>query len=279
MKVKRSLLGTILVVCVALCTSYARGDEVDDMTEEALVRSGLVKQLDMLPATFVSVLPDDVFADRSMRREFSKFVLQALGKEKLVTTLKSAIKLDLNRDALEEVVAFYRSGVGRKVGRLQGRALAVSSIQHVREGRKAAASMDESRASILKRIIDAERISEANFQLLDHVVNGLADGILTNGDANAEKIREQLRTIIERNRSVDDRTEAIALVAYSQTFRSLSDKELEKLAEHNESEPAEWFRTTVQRGLEDAVYLTAKALGEAISGTSTFPADKGSDNR
>ena len=59
--------------------------------------------------------------------------------------------------------------------------------------------------------------------------------------------------------------ERLTLAAYARTLRDLNDKELEQLAKFHESEPAEWFRGRVQKGLEEAVYISAKALGEAIT--------------
>ena len=279
MKFNHSTAAIILMLCMSLVASYAQGDEVDRMTNEALMRSGLARQLTMLPATIVTVLPDDAFRDGNMRRESAAFVKQTVGKERLLATVREAITMDLNRDALEKVLEFYRSGLGKKVGLIQGRALGESSLQQIREGRKATALMDEARVAVLERIIKAEHLSEANSRLLDQVVNGLADGILKHSGTRAEKVREDLRSLIERNPSLDDHTDAVALVAFARTYKSLSDRELEKLAEYHESEQAEWFRTAVQRGLEEAVYLTARSLGEVISSSDAPSAANGRSTR
>jgi hypothetical protein len=243
----------------------ARSDEQGDRIDEALRRSGLSMQLGMLTGTIINAVPNDVFANEEMRRLAVRHVQKAVDKERLMATVRAAVKLEFEEEALQEVLKFYRSGLGRKVGRLQSRALAPSSMSQIREGRKTVASMNQSRLGVMKHIIRVERVAEANFQLLDHIVDGLADGTLGRSDEDAERIRRQLGALVDRTRSVNNGAERIALAAFANTYRTLSDNELKELAHFKESHAAGWFRTRVRKGLEEAVYIAAKALGEAIA--------------
>jgi len=277
------LTRTAFVVALGLCslslTSPAGGDDVGRLIDEALALSGLAKQLDMLTGTMVAAVPDEAFSSEKARKEVDRFVDKAASEKALASKIRDTIRLDFDRDALNKVVDFYQSRVGRKVGRLQGKALIPSSIQDVREGRNIVTSLSESRTATIKRIIGAQQVYQANFQLLDQMVNGLADGFLSRGHADAERIRDRLKNLVEKARSADEHTGRLAMVAYARTLRDLDDKELEDFAKFNESEPAEWFRNRVQRGLEEAVYMSAKALGQAITkserpATSTTTGDR-----
>jgi hypothetical protein len=277
------LTRTALVVALGWCslflTSPAGSDDVGRLIDETLALSGLTKQLDMLTGTMVAAVPDDAFSSGKARKEVDRFVDKAASREALASKVRDAVRLDLDRDALNKVLDFYRSRLGRKVGRLQGRALIPSSIQDVREGRNVVASLSKSRTATLERIIGAQRVDQANFQLLDQMVNGLADGFLSRGHVEAERIRDQLKSLVERARAADEHTERLAMAAYARTLRDLNDKELDELAEFHESEPAEWFRNRVQRGLEEAVYMSAKALGEAITESERPASSARSGNR
>ncbi len=261
----RSALVVVLGLCTVFLTSPAGCDDVDKLIDEALTLSGLAKQLDMLTATMVAAVPDDAFSSGKARKSVDRFVDKAASEDALASKVRYAIRLDLNRDALNKVLDFYRSRLGRKVGRLQGRALIPSSIQDVREGRNIVASLSESRTATFERIIRAQRVYRANFQLLNQMANGLADGFLSRGHAEAQRIRDQLKSLVERAHAAEEHMGRLAMATYAQTLRDLSDKELEDLANFHESEPAEWFRSRVQRGLEEAVYVSARALGEAIT--------------
>ncbi|MDQ7784988.1 MAG: hypothetical protein RDU20_19040 [Desulfomonilaceae bacterium] len=262
-----------LVVAFGLCTVFltspAGCDDVDRSIDEVLTLSGVSKQLDTLTSAMAAAVPDDAFSSGKTRKEVDRFLEKAAREHPLASKVRYAIKLDLNRDALYKVLDFYRSRLGRKVGRLQGNALIPSSIQEVREGRHIVASLPRPRADVLERIIDAQRVTRANFRLLDQMVNGLADGFLDRGHSEAERIRDQLRYLVEKAQAADDYMGGLAMAAYARTLRDLNDKELNELAEFNESEPARWFHDRVQRGVEEAVYKSARTLGEAITEAET----------
>ncbi len=268
-----------LITCSVCFTSLAQCDELDRLIDETLDRSGLSKQLDMLAGTMVAAVPEDALPNGMTRKEVGRFVEKSASEEALASKVRESIRLDFNPEALKKVLEFYRSGLGRKVGRLQGRALVPSSIQDVREGRSVTASLSESREATLGRIIRAQRVYRTNCRLLHQMVNGLADGSLGRGHVEAERIRDRFKSLVEKARAAKEHTERLALAAYARTLRHLSDKELEELAVFHESEPAEWFRSRVQQGLNEAVYMSARALGEAITETKRTGSSDGSGGR
>ena len=177
------------------------------------------------------------------------------------------------------MIAFYDSKIGRRIGRLQSNSLAPSSLKSVREGRKIAASLDEKRLNLFRRIIKAERVPELNSVLLKSVIQGLADAAPAEGSVQerpSESIQKKIDIMENAIRSDRKRMEELALVAFAYTFRSVDDAELSELAAYDESLPAAWFRNAIQKGLDRSVFKTAKALGSAIIQWQNLPPQAGS---
>ncbi|MBI4965186.1 MAG: hypothetical protein HY913_18065 [Desulfomonile tiedjei] len=248
---------------IMLPASLGFCDDTGALIDKALNQSGITGQLELLAPTVLSAVPDDAFPDTKTRDAIGALMKKAAGKDPLLRMVQEALRENFNREMIEQVISFYDSKLGRKVGRLQATALTPALIKTVREGRKTAASMDETRLKLLRRLIKAERVSQYNEQLLQSFVKGLIDGSLGEQGGQDPKSREGLAGIEKGIRFDEARAEEIALVSFAHAFRSLEDKELEQLASYKESQAGTWFGSSVQKGLDRVAHETGKALGEA----------------
>lgn len=279
-RLKRPLAtaATIIMVLTLAPVSLAWGDEADKLIANALKGSGVAGQLEMLTTTILESLPGDTLTGKE-KKETEKYLKRRFGKDAIVAKVHTAIRQDFDQNAIVKVVGFYLSRLGKKVGSLQRRTLAPSSIVDVREGRKTVALMTEPRIALLKRIIRSDRVSEANAGLLSSMVRGLAEGSVENDEGHTEGMPKKLELLVDQARLLRGHTEQVALVAYARTFRSLSDKELEQLALFHESHEASWFRNAVQAGLEATVHEVSKALGEFIRRLRDAPEPRPRESR
>jgi hypothetical protein len=264
---KSSKLVTLLSLCLFVYTVFLASSglcaQTDVLIDKLLNQSGLSEQIEFLPVAVLSAVPEDAFPDQKAKVEIGSLMKKTAGKDRLLSLVRDALSEDFNREMIEKVLSFYDSKLGRKVGRVQGTALAPALIKAVREGRKTAASMDEARLDLLRRLIKAERVTQSNEKLLQSVVKGLIDGSLVES-ASRDATSPDGLTGIEREIRFDEaRAQDIALVAFAHAFRPLDNKELEELAVHKESEAGTWFEASVQKGLNRAAYETGKTLGEA----------------
>ena len=261
------IIVVLLLIAVWPIKSSAQDEQADLLIDKALKMSGTTGQLERLGGAILSAIPADAFPRSKMRTEVAAFIQKEAGKEQLLSTVRAALREDFNKENIEKVIAFYDSKVGRRIGRLQGNSLAPSLLKSVREGRKTAMSLEEGRLNIFRRIIKAERVPELNRVFLKSVIQGLIDASPAEGSAHkgpSEPARKKIGIMEDAIRSDRHRTEALALVAFAYTFRSVDDKELSELATYDESPAAAWFRNAVQKGFARSVYITAKSLGSAI---------------
>jgi hypothetical protein len=270
-----------LVICFLmallplLAAGVAVGNDIDTLTDKALRVSGITGQLDDLSAAIVSAVPADAFPSAKMRSEANSFVKKNAGKNALVEMVHSTVRRAVDKESLEKVIAFYESKLGKKIGRLQGAALEPSLLKSIREGRNVMAAADESRLHTLKRIVTSDRAADTNALMLNTVLRGLLEGY--SGDtpetANDEEVvRGKMKIMDKSVRALEDRTEELALAAYAYTYRSLDDQELKDLATFRESSEATRFGEAVRKGLEEAVYKTARVFAEAVLKWRSNPA-------
>ena len=258
------LMKPLIMVLVCLVAAQAMADDTDLRIDKVLKASGIAGQLEHLAQGILSAVPDDAFPDKKTKADAAAFLKENAGKDVLLSVVHSEVRESLHGDALEKVTSFFDSKVGKKVGRAQQSALETSVVKRVREGRSIVHTLNELRTELLKRIIRAQRVSEGNGRFLSTVIRGLVDGSLTAGPeaAHLEQTQRKISLIEKEIRAEQKNTDETALTSYAHLLRSLDDKELEELVSFEESEPAVQFRDALQRGVEQAVYRCAKALGE-----------------
>jgi hypothetical protein len=277
---KGNYIAVVLLLIITVCSapSGAQENEADLLINKALKLSGVTGPLERLGGAILAAIPADAFPDAKMRNEVAAYIKKEASKEELLSIVRNAVREDFDKESIEAVISFYDSRVGRKIGRLQDASLDPALLRGIREGRKIAASLEEPRLNLLRRIMKADRVSEFNDTLLKSVVQGLIDGSPGEGADPAkstEKAKQKANVMESAIRSVQNRGEDIALVAYAYTFRFVDDKELETLVSYKESPQAVWFRNAVQKGFDRAVYKTARSLGEAVRRWRSLPSHGG----
>lgn len=269
------ILILILISCLSVLPAIA--DDSDRLIDRALTLSGVTGQLDMLGGAILGAIPGDAFPDSKTRNRLSSLLRQAAGKEKLLPLIRQSIRENFSKEKIEQVIGFYDSRVGRKVGRIANNALEPRVLKEVREGRNTVTTLSEARLMILGRIAKAEQATQSNVQLLRSALRGLVKGYIE-GESSAKDLsaesRRKLEAVDKEIRQSERRSQEIALTAFAYMFRSLRDDELEKVAAFYESDAASWFRRRVQAGLDKAVFTTAVALGEVMIGGRSRTADQ-----
>jgi hypothetical protein len=252
----------------------AFADDADSLIDRALRISGVSGQLDALPKSVLAAVPSDVFPDSKSRNETEVLLKKNSARDNLLSILHSSIRDGFQQEYLGKVVEFYESPLGKKVARAQENALDPGLLKNIRESRKMAASQDDERLELMRRIVLAESVYGNNQVLVRSVINGLLSGSDPENAANGEQLHEKIG-IVEKGLGFEKgRMEETAITTIAYTFRNLSDKELENLATFRESEPDRWFRTRIINGLQVASYELARTLGQALSELKRSPADE-----
>jgi hypothetical protein len=279
-------INTITLLTLVFVTALpACGQETDQMIDKALKNSGITGQLEHLHDTVISSIPDDAFPDRRIKRETGEFLKETAGKEVLLPLVRGVVKENLDVDKMQTVLKFYDSKVGRKVGRLQESALEPNLISELKEKRALLATLNESRVATLERIVAAERVPEASSSLINAIIEGLVEGYsdeVSRSERPNEESRKQIRIALKEATAGSNRSRELALLGLAHTLRPVNDKELLQFAAFCDSEAGVWFNTSVQKGLQEAVTKTGRALGIAVARwrlhTEKINAQKGRQN-
>ncbi len=269
---KRHRFMTFVVLTALMLTasvSPAARDTPDNdlLIDEALKLSGVTRQLEHLDEVILGAIPEDAFPDRKSRKEAETVLQRDASPKELLRMVCLAVRDQIDRDALEEVVTFYRSPLGRKVGRIAGTALIAGTLREIRESRNLPADLKDERLSLLKRIVAAEQVVELNAVLLTEAVEGLVDGAEAEtrpGQSRNHELHKQMLAVDALIRAGKGPTAPLAVTASAYTLRSLTDAELKSLAENRESSSAQWFRQALHEGFRQAVYHSASCLGRFI---------------
>lgn len=102
----------------AVAAGPVRSSETDQLIDKGLKDAGIAAQLETLPEIVTSCIPDDAIPDKRTRRETVNLIKETAGKEALLSAVHAAVKENLDNDKLQEVLKFYDSRIGKKVGRL-----------------------------------------------------------------------------------------------------------------------------------------------------------------
>lgn len=264
-KLRVLIQAAIMITSIVFAAPQAGGQDPDVLISRALKISGINAQVRALDQTVLSLLPADTFPDSRTRDRVAKSLTKAIDDEALLALVHNSVKENFRQESLDEVLEFYHSRLGQKVGRLQSTALDPSVLRGIREGRRAVVMLEGARLEALKRIMRSGRVIESNPELLRSFVWGFVEGFSAQAENQSGMLPLDLAAIGNASAFSAERTEDVAMLALANTFQSLSDKEMEQLAAYQESEAAVWFHTAVVKGMAAALYQTARALGTSLS--------------
>jgi hypothetical protein len=264
---KKLILAFACLGIVATASSPGLGDETDQLIERALKVSGVKGQLEHLTKTILSTIPSDSLPDSRAMKNSLESLTDHDGRAALQAIVHRTVREEYRKERIEQVISFYSSKVGTKVGRIVAGALDPQVLQEVREGQAVLAKCGASRRSTLERILLAEQAAEVNERLVKTFVRGLLEGYdkaRPEGEDPFIQTVETLQAVADRI-SRNERTREVALAAYAYMFRSLQDEELEQLATYCQSDEASWFRNVTLKGMNLAVHRTASEIGKRLA--------------
>ncbi len=253
-----------LATVVFLLAAQAWADPNEGVVDRALRLSGVASQVKMLSHAILTAIPVETFSQPISEARLQSMLRKAFDEEAPLESVRRAIREDFDPGKIEQVVHFYSSKLGSRIGRLMGRALNPALLTAVRENRHIVKTLSAARLAAIEHIVRVERVTEFNIRLQTAVVRGLVEGRLqehAESPGRRRKIRRNLAEAEKKIRSTEKRTWDTAMAAFAYTFRSLKDVELEEYISYLESDAASWFRTAVQRGMERAVLEASKAVG------------------
>ena len=260
----------LMVVTFGFWSTLSSSETSDATIEKIIGVSGIKGQLHGFPAALMMTIPADMFTNSRARSSFHSQIKDQVTFESLLEIFRETITENLDQENLKRALTFYESGLGRRIGQLQGAALTSHMINSIREGRKVSAGLDEERLNILDRLIENLETHKNNTAFRRMVV-GLLGVEYGNQDLNPNdplpRKLEFLQKSFEHN---PDFFKEIALTCFANTYRSLNNSELDALAKFYESPEGDWFQKTVSKAFEKVIL---KTFGEVERALRNFRAE------
>jgi hypothetical protein len=267
-KTARHRVYLLIAIAVLLSAASGRADPKEGLVDRVVRLSGTAPQMKLLGRAILSAVPAEIFAQPGSEARVRSVFRKSFSEDAALDSVRRALEADLDREKIERVADFYRSKLGRRIGRLTGRALTPALLTEVRESRNIVKRLSETRLAAIEQIVRVERVVEFNIRLQTAVVKGLIEGSAGKAAQDPARIPEIRRNLAEAEKKIragKKRTWNTAVAAFAYTFRSLNDEELEEFISYLESDAASWFRTAVQRGMERAVNEASTAVGRIIA--------------
>ena len=249
----------ILIISIMSCVlgfdhSPASGTDYHNLVEKLVRISGLRNQLQQFPNAFLMTIPKDLFQENRIQLVFITQMKKKIDADKLVDLFEEAFLQNQDPEKLDLTTEFYESSLGRKVGRINGEALSGYNLKAIREARKVATTLTENRFKLLERIIAGQHIVSNNSAfrtLIAEILNRHQPGVIGKDhgkflQGSTDSIRESIFT------------------CFAYTYRSLSDTELQGLAEFGESSAGFWFHNNMTEGFKKIIAKTAQEFNEEL---------------
>lgn len=255
-----------LVVTFSVSPEPASADDLAALIEKALKLSGIQGQMEDVGQAILAAVPADAFPNSGARNQAALFIKKNFTRKIAIETVTNSIRPDIDKQTLEDIIKFYETRLGRKIGKIQEGAADPEFLKKIREARTTAALLDEPRLSLIMNIVKSENAVDTNRSLVAGFITGLIDGSLgknTDSETESEKILDRLNISDKVTAIAGNRSEELYMVAYSYTFRSLDDKELAEFAAFLETASADRFRQAVHKGLKQMVHDIGKLLGSS----------------
>jgi hypothetical protein len=260
-----------LVCAVSLVTSghAAQGEQAAEKQKESLVEksvklSGIANQFANIPESLVACFSGDTLPNQKIRQSLESSLRKELSANDLTACIQNSLIRNFDSHFIEDVIFFYESGLGRKVAHIQREALSPVLLRAVKEARKSVLSLEDKRLENVKRIVKSQNLLEVNDRLLINLCRGLTASLTDS--VNSDEIFQQ-KDVYELFPQIvmsEESASELAIVSTAYTFRSLSDADIAKFAEHLETDEGRWFSCSVNEGMADIALRAGTSLGNVL---------------
>lgn len=264
-RLTRRIASILIMIMTFGFWSTSSSSETSDLTIERIIGiSGIRTQLQGFPAALMMTIPADMFTNNRERSSFHARIKDLVTFESLLEIFRETMVENFDQENLKKVLTFYESGLGRRIGQLQGAALTSHMIKGAREGRKVSAGLDEDRLKILERLIENLETHKNNIAFRSMVVSLLGADYGNQNLDPEDPLLKKLRFIQKSFERDPNFFKEIALTCFANTYRSLNNSELEALAKFYESQEGDWFQKTVSKAFEKVILKTIGTMERAF---------------
>lgn len=246
------------------------GPAPDKLIEDALLASGLKRQLDQLPQQLIAGVRQSGTqrASPALVKAIENAVAESFTAQGFHDRVSADLKKNFDQKRLQALLKDFSTPAAKRMIELEQ--VAPSPEEFARFARSPAATRPSSqRASLIKRIDAATRASDLAVDVAFSSMKAVASGIVGEGAGKAAAVDKA----IEKQRAVaTQKIRAATLLNLAFSFRDASDADLEAYATIYEAENSKWFTDIVYASLLEEVKSASAKAGERIGSLASKPA-------
>jgi hypothetical protein len=248
------------------------GQARDKLIEDALVASGLKRQLDQLPQQLIAGVRQSGTQQPKASPEVVKAIENAVAGSFTAQGFHDRVRADLKKNfdqqRLQALLQDFSTPAAKRMMELQQSAPSPDELAQFARS-PAATRPSAQRASLVKRIDAAIRASDLAVDVAFSSMKAVALGLT--GDA-AGKAAAVDKAIEKQRVSATDNIRNATLRNIAFSYRNASETDLEQYARIYETENSKWFTGIVYASLLEEVKRASAQAGERIGTLASKPA-------
>lgn len=255
---------------LSISTAYAQVAEVL-LVKELLELSGAKHQILLIPKMIKEAATqraEKEKLDPKRRQKFEVVLQESYEPDVFLAAVEGALKQGVPEKSIKEILAWYRSPVGKKVKAAELEALRKNpdeaEAQLAEQLEKSPPK--KSRVELIKKIDSVAGATDLSVESLVGTVNALA--LAMNPalpDEKKVKPRQLNKVALNIRTSSRKRIEQQTLLSFLYTYRSLTDDDLRAYLKHLKSPAARRFSSALKKALKRSITASATKVGKAVS--------------
>jgi len=255
--VARTLVSLLIAACLAL-PAHASAPNKEALAKELMKLSGLEQQIRQIPQQVLAGFDKDGKKLPPQRYTALRRVLsQAYNAQTLEQHVYKRLHGELNHELATKTLGWLRSGLARKITKLEEQASTPQAIQQMQgyATKLESSPPSQQRLGLARRIDLATDATELMLDITESSTFGLAMALDATLPPDQRQGEARLRVQMERQRPIlREAYHRLSMVNALFTYQSLNDAELERYVDFLESEVGTQYTVLANTALKDALY-------------------------
>lgn len=262
-----NLLSIVLMMAAFVPAPLASAQEASAKVDELIVKSGLQRQIGLMPevvnASFEQRMSQDAKVKPEEAAQLREAIAQSVTPAVILGSIKEHIQGNLAESDLDAILVWLNSSLGQKITKMEEEASSAQAYLELQTFAQGLANNppDPARVEVLGQLDQAAHMSQfsVNFKM-DMMINMTEAMAIAAGRTDVR--REDLLMALESNRvGIEQGSAQEVLISGLYGYQGLTVEELKEYVNFYKSEAGQKYADVVTRGLSDALNKTFKDMG------------------
>lgn len=257
-----------LFLVTLLCIPSASAWADDQLVDEFMVKSGLQRQVELIPEGMQVAFEQRFQQDQSMsaadRYNLRKSAEQSFQPEVMLKTIKAEIVAGLSDNDIKEILVWLNSPLGMKITQIEEENSSAKAQREMLEYMQTMPEPDPARLAIIERMDQAAQMTQCAVKVKMAMALAMTEAMAcASGCKNFD--RDALVQQFEKARpQIEEATMQETMLHALFSYRTLNDQELDEYIKFFETPAGQKYMAVTSSALASAVKDSAKTMGEIL---------------